>query len=87
MRENPLSVKRSSFQMLSFYCQSISFGLQMKSFVVQREYNFEYKRKQIVLKINKFVMLRLSEAMENEVMWIKMVCFGIRNFQNFYVAL
>ena len=39
------------------------------------------------LKINKFIMLRLSEVMKNEGMRIKIVCFGIRNFQNFYVAL
>ena len=39
------------------------------------------------LKINKFIMLRLSEAMKNEVMWIKVVHFGIRTFQNLYVAL
>ena len=39
------------------------------------------------LKINKFIMLPLSEAMKNEVMWIKIVCFGVRIFQNFYVAL
>ena len=39
------------------------------------------------LKINKFIMLRLSEAMKNEVMPIKIICFGIRIFQNFYVAL
>ena len=32
-------------------------------------------------------MLRLSEAMKNEFMRIKIVCFGIRTFQNFYVAL
>ena len=32
-------------------------------------------------------MLRLSEAMKNEFMRIKIVCFGIRIFQNFYVAL
>ena len=34
--------------MLFFYYQSISFGLEMKSFVVQRKYNFEDKRKKIV---------------------------------------
>ena len=39
------------------------------------------------LKINKFIMLRLSEAMKNEVMRIKIVCFGLRIFQNFYIAL
>ena len=38
------------------------------------------------LKINKFIMLRLSEAMKNEVMRIKIVCFGTRTFKNFYVA-
>ena len=32
-------------------------------------------------------MLRLAEAMKNEDMWIKIVCFGVRTFQNFYVAL
>ena len=41
MRGNPLTVKRLSFQMLFFYCQSISFGLQMKSLVVQRKYNID----------------------------------------------
>ena len=39
------------------------------------------------LEINKFIMLRLSEAMKNEVMWIKIFCFGVRFFQYFYVAL
>ena len=39
------------------------------------------------LKINKFIMLRLPEAMENEVMWIKIVCFGVRIFQNCYIVL
>ena len=39
------------------------------------------------LKINKFIMLRFSEAMENEVMRIKIVCYGIRAFQNFHIAL
>ena len=43
MRGNPLTVKGLSFQMLPFYCQSISFGLEMKSFVIQRKYNFEDK--------------------------------------------
>ena len=32
-------------------------------------------------------MFRLSEVMKNEVMRIKIVYFGIRIFQNFYVAL
>ena len=32
-------------------------------------------------------MLQLSEAMQNEVMRIKIVYFGIRTFKNFYVAL
>ena len=32
-------------------------------------------------------MLRLSDAMQNEVMRIEIVCFGVRTFQNFYVAL
>ena len=32
-------------------------------------------------------MVRLSEAIKNEVMRIKMIYFGIRTFQNFYVAL
>ena len=31
-------------------------------------------------------MLRLSEAVKNKVMRIKIVYFGIRLFQNFYVA-
>ena len=48
MRGNPLTVKGLSFQMLFFYCQSISFGLEMKPFVIQRKYNFEDKRKKIV---------------------------------------
>ena len=39
-----------------------------------------------VLKINKFIMLRLSEAMKNEVMRIKIVCFGIRTLQKLYIA-
>ena len=34
--------------MLAFYCQSISFGLDMKSFLVQKKNNFEHKRKQII---------------------------------------
>ena len=34
--------------MLSFYCQNISFGLEIKSFVVQRKYNFKDKRKKMV---------------------------------------
>ena len=34
MRGNPLKVKGLSFQMLFLCCQSISFGLRMKSFVV-----------------------------------------------------
>ena len=38
-------------------------------------------------KINKFIMLWLSQAMKNGVMRIKIVYFGIRTFQNFYVAL
>ena len=41
MRGNPLTAKGLSFQMLPFYCQGISFGLEMISFVVQRKYNFE----------------------------------------------
>ena len=44
MRGNHLIVKGLSFQMLYFYCQRISFGLEMKSFVVQRKHNFEDKR-------------------------------------------
>ena len=32
-------------------------------------------------------MLRLSEAIKNEVMRIKMIHFGIRTSQNFYIAL
>ena len=38
IRGNPLRVKGLSFQIMSSYCQSIYFGLQMK-------YNFEVKRK------------------------------------------
>ena len=34
--------------MLTFYCQSISFGLEMKSFLVPKNNNFEDKREQIV---------------------------------------
>ena len=34
--------------MMSFYCQSISFGLEMKSFVVQRKCSFEDKREKFV---------------------------------------
>ena len=48
MRGNPLTVKGLSFQRLSFYCQSISFGLEMKSFIVRKKFNFEHKRKKIV---------------------------------------
>ena len=44
MRGNLLTVKGLSFQMLSFYSQSFCFGLQMKSFVLQRKYYFEDKR-------------------------------------------
>ena len=40
-----------------------------------------------IIKINKFIMLQLCEEMKNEVMRIKIFCFGIRTFQNFYVAL
>ena len=40
MRINPLTVQGFKFQMLSFYWQSFSFGLKMKSFVVQGKYNF-----------------------------------------------
>ena len=29
--------------MMSFYCQIISFGLEMKSFVAQRKYNYNNK--------------------------------------------
>ena len=36
----PLTVKRLSFQLLTFLCQSISLELEIKSFVVQRKYNF-----------------------------------------------
>ena len=76
--------------MLSFYCQNIFFGLEMKFFVVQRKYNFKhtlqnyFKKRRLItlrwfkaLKINKFIMLRLSEAMKNEVMRIKIVYFDI----------
>ena len=48
IRGNPFTVKGLSFQILFFYYQSISSGLEMKSFVVQRKYNFEDKRKKIV---------------------------------------
>ena len=48
MGGNRLKVKGLSFQMLSLYSQSISFGLEMKSFVVKRKYNFEDKRRKIV---------------------------------------
>ena len=48
MRGNPLAVEQLSFQMLTFYCQSISFGLEMKSFLVQKNNNFEDERKKIV---------------------------------------
>ena len=34
--------------MLTFYYQSIFFGLDMKSFLVQKNNNFEDKRKQII---------------------------------------
>ena len=45
---NPLTVKGLLFPILSYYCQSISFGLEMKYFVVQRNIpNFEYKRKKL----------------------------------------
>ena len=47
MRGNPLAVERLSFQMLTFYCQSVSFDLETKSFLVQKTNNFEDK-KQIV---------------------------------------
>ena len=48
MRGNPLTLKGLSFQMLSFLCQSISFDLEIKCFIVQKKYNFKDKRKQIV---------------------------------------
>ena len=32
-------------------------------------------------------MHRLTEAMKNEIMWMKIVHSGIRTFQNFDVAL
>ena len=48
IRGNPLTVEVFSFQVLSFYCQSLSFGLEIKSFVVWRKYNFDVKRKQIL---------------------------------------
>ena len=38
-------LSNDSLKMLSFYWQSISFGPEMKSCVVQRKYNFEDKRK------------------------------------------
>ena len=34
IRGNPLTVKGLSFQMLSFYCQSISSGLEMKLIII-----------------------------------------------------
>ena len=37
--------------------------------------------------INKFIILRLSKAMKNEVMRTRIVCFGVRIFQNFYIVL
>ena len=40
-----------------------------------------------MVQINTFIMLRLTEAMKNEVMRIKIVYLGIRTFQNFYVLL
>ena len=43
-----LAFKGLLFQIPSFYCQSISFSLEMKSFVVQKIYNFEDKRKQLL---------------------------------------
>ena len=48
MRRNSLAVERLSFQILTFYCQNISFGLGIKSFLEQKKNNFEDKRKQIV---------------------------------------
>ena len=48
MRGNPLTVERLLLQMLTFYCQSISFVLEMKSFLVQKKNKFGGKRKQIV---------------------------------------
>ena len=39
------------------------------------------------VKNNKFIMLRLSEAMINEVMRIKLVSFGIYTFQNVQLQL
>ena len=48
IRGNHLKAKGLSFQILSYFCQSISFGLEMKYFVVQRKYNFEDERKKIV---------------------------------------
>ena len=41
MRGNLLTFKGVLFKIISFYCQSISFGLEMKSFIVQRKYNFK----------------------------------------------
>ena len=49
MKGNPLTVKGLPFQILSFYRQSISFDLEMKSFVVQRKYNFEDKGKNCLI--------------------------------------
>ena len=46
MGGNPLTAE-GLFQMLFFYYQSISFGLEMESFVAERKYNFGDKRKQI----------------------------------------
>ena len=48
MKGNPSAVERLSFQMLTFYSQSISFGLEIKSFLIQKNNNFEDKIKQIV---------------------------------------
>ena len=54
MRGNPSTVKGLSFQILSFYCQCIFFGLRMKSFVVQWKYNFEDNRKKNCMILKKF---------------------------------
>ena len=48
MRGNPLTVKGLPFQILSFHCHGISFGLEMKSCIVRRKCNLEDKRKKIV---------------------------------------
>ena len=55
-----------------------------KSFLKRRLINLRWLK---ALKINEFIMLRLSEEIKNEVMCIKIVCFGILTLQYFYVVL